>query len=821
MGKYSCEKCAKTFSQKSHYDKHLTRKNPCEIQTDKIKALIDKAVEEKLIELNKKLISNNTENNITMNMTEQMDISKMSKLELFEKCKKLGITKCSSKNKSQLIELINGKNKVIEEPKMILSNEEIPPQNTQIIEVDRKTLNVIDLFCGCGGMSKGLTDAGLNVIAGIDIWDKAVESYNKNYHHKAYCADLTQFPPEKFNELYNKENKNVDILVGGPPCFIAGTLVLTYNGYKKIEDVELNDRLLTHTGQFQSIVNLQRKIYAGNVYELDLKYHPEIITCTEEHPFYIREKNTVWDNSIRRYKTTFTEPLWKTAKELTLNDYFGMVINSNEIIPEFTFDKIINQYKTEKIQIILNKPEYWYMMGYFIGDGWIEETTKREKSIRHNIKFAINNKDEEEVLEKIQKVLQITDQKNNTGKCKKFGCSDYVWFQILKKFGKYAHGKLIPEWVEDAPNDFIQEFINGYMKADGHVIKDRVLQLTTVSPNLAYGLQRLYLKLGHIFSINKCIRPKTCVIEGRTVNQRDTYTIRGVIQREKNISTFIEDKYVWYTPFKITKREVIEEPVYNFEVDIDNSYVVANTIVHNCQSFSIAGKRDKNDPRNALFMEYVKYLDYFKPKAFIMENVIGMLSKKTANGENVIDIIMEQLNRNYNCIINKLYASDFEVPQNRRRTIIIGIRKDLNILPKEPEPIIKSVQYRIPVKNILIPKEDIDKKYYLSEKALAGIENKKGVNKEKGFGFGAQMLDFDKPSYTIPARYWKDGYDALVKYNEKEIRRLTITELKRIQSFPDNYIIDGSNKDIIMQIGNAVACKFAYYLGKYIINTLQ
>lgn len=398
-----------------------------------------------------------------------MDISKMSKFGLLEKCKELGITKCSSKNKSQLIELIHSKNKnkVVEEDESFLSKEESFLSNESFLskeiiipvnlEVDKKTLNVIDLFCGCGGMSKGLTDAGLNVIAGIDIWDKAVESYNKNFHHKAYCADLTQLPPEKFHELYNKENQTVDILVGGPPC----------------------------------------------------------------------------------------------------------------------------------------------------------------------------------------------------------------------------------------------------------------------------------------------------------------------------------------------------------------------------QSFSIAGKRDKNDPRNALFMEYVKYLDYFKPKAFIMENVIGMLSKKTANGESVIDIIMEQLNRNYHCIINKLYASDFEVPQNRRRTIIIGIRKDLNILPKEPELIIKSVQDRVPVKSILIPKEEVDKKYYLSEKALAGIENKKGVNKEKGFGFGAQMLDFDKPSYTIPARYWKDGYDALVKYNEKEIRRLTIAELKRIQSFPDNYIIDGSNKDIIMQIGNAVACKFAYYLGKHLIHTLS
>ena len=107
MGKYSCEKCGKSFSQKSHFDKHISRKNTCEIQIDMIKALIDKAVEEKLIELNKKLISNNTENNITINITEQMDISKMSKLELLEKCKELGITKFSSKNKGELICLIN------------------------------------------------------------------------------------------------------------------------------------------------------------------------------------------------------------------------------------------------------------------------------------------------------------------------------------------------------------------------------------------------------------------------------------------------------------------------------------------------------------------------------------------------------------------------------------------------------------------------------------------------------------------------------------------------------------------------------------------
>lgn len=240
-----------------------------------------------------------------------------------------------------------------------------------------------------------------------------------------------------------------------------------------------------------------------------------------------------------------------------------------------------------------------------------------------------------------------------------------------------------------------------------------------------------------------------------------------------------------------------------------------------CQSFSIAGKREKNDARNDLFVEYIKYLNYFNPKAFIMENVVGMLSKKTDTGKNIIDIMMEQLEKNYNCKINKLYASDFEVPQNRRRVIIIGIRKDLSIIPPLIEPIIKSIDERIPVKSILLSKNEVEKKYYLSEKALAGIKNKKNKSKMKGCGFGAQMLDLDKPSYTIPARYWKDGYDALVKYSDTEIRKLTITELKRIQSFPDDYIFEGSSKDIIIQIGNAVACKFAYHIGKYIINILR
>ncbi len=654
------------------------------------------------------------------------NLKKLSKKDLIQKCKENNIKGYSTKNKSEIIELIKSINvndkiniEEIVKPDILINT----VTNTNILENNNKlNLNVIDLFCGCGGMSKGLTDAGMNIIAGIDVWDKAIVSYRKNFHHEGICEDLTKLPPEKFNELYNKKNETIDLIVGGPPCFIAGTKVLTNTGYKNIENIKITEQLLTHTGKYQNIINLQKKNYTGTLYELDISNHFDKIICTEEHPFYIRR--------FDKYNNKFKQPEWKNAKDLTLNDYYGMIINNNNIIPEFS-------------TFILDKSNYWYMMGHFIGCEDIEKKT-------------------------IDKILLIYNQE----------CNNEIWYNIFKEFGTCINNLIIPNWIHNAPIEFINEFINGYTKENKHI--------KNISLNLKYELQRLYFKLGYIST---------------------------------DIG-FIEDNYVWFKPISINKNNIENIIVYNFEVAIDNSYIVQNTIVHNCQGFSIAGKRDIRDPRNSLFMEFVKYIDYFHPKAFIMENVIGILSMKTLKNEKVIDIILDELSKNYNCIVCKLYASDFEVPQNRRRTIIIGIRKDLNIIPTEPKPIL-SINERIPVKNILLDKNEIDKSYYLSNKALEGIANKKQKSINNGNGFGAQYLDMDKPSYTIPARYWKDGYDALVKYSDTEIRRLTILELKRIQSFPDDYIIEGTKKDIIMQIGNAVACKFGYYLGKHIINTLQ
>ena len=71
----------------------------------------------------------------------------------------------------------------------------------------------IDLFCGCGGMTQGLLDSGIDIKLGIDVWDKAIESYNSNFNHESICKDIREIDPESLSI-----KSDIDIIVGGPPC---------------------------------------------------------------------------------------------------------------------------------------------------------------------------------------------------------------------------------------------------------------------------------------------------------------------------------------------------------------------------------------------------------------------------------------------------------------------------------------------------------------------------------------------------------------------------------------------------------------------------
>ena len=702
----------------------------------------------------------------------------------------------------------------------------------------------ISLFSGCGGDTLGQERAGFKVIGFSELKKTFIKTHLENFPDSkpitdkgGKTSDITKIEDSQFLEYQGK----ADIVFAGFPCFTKGTLVLTNSGYKPIEDIKLEDTLLTHTGKFQKIINLQRKLYSNTIYDLRLKYHPNIVTATEEHPFYVRQKKSVWNNSFGKYDTSFDKAEWKHIKDITENDYFGMVINTNDIVPTFTFQSKVNKSRTDIETIKLDSENQWFMIGYFVGDGWIEDTKKLDGRNTNKIRFRINTTDVDTLI-RIQTVLPITDKKCDTGKCKKFGCSDKKWHKILSSFGKYAHNKTIPEWVHDAPISLIQEFINGFMSVDGNIRKDGKHNMTTVSYNLAFSFQRLYLKLGHIFGIKRTKRPSAYVIEGRTVNQRDTYNICGLLSKDKQDqgSSFIEGNYVWFKSSSITKRLVRDEPVYNFEVDSDNSYIVENTVVHNCQGFSNAGKKQLTDPRNQMYLQFVRATKNIKPLFIIGENVQGLERMKSGPLDTdpmIIDKISAAFEEIGYSISHKIHeATTFGVPQKRKRVLIIGwdnsrIKK---FSPAKFWQLVeangrknKMITMRTFVTNsmegaYLLPESAIPEDfatYALAVKQdaqptgtfhpyvkLKVDQNLLSCTKRES-AIHSEIINLDSPSKTIICTY---GHQprllvGLIKPDGTAYARILLPdELKQIQGFPADYKLTGTQSEKIIQVGNAV-----------------
>ena len=213
-----------------------------------------------------------------------------------------------------------------------------------------KHLTFIDLFCGVGGFHQALSKFGAKCVLACDIDKNCRVVYKDNYGLE---------PVSDVKKIDEKTMPDFDILCAGFPCFVAGNLVLTNSGYKKIEDVSLEDQLLTHTGKFQKILNLQSKYYTGKLYHISVKHHPEVIICTQEHPLYVRKKDG----------NKWLEPVWKKACELSNDDYYGMVINRKNEIPTFQIEVKINKSKTIYNYITLDNEDMWFLLGYFLGDG--------------------------------------------------------------------------------------------------------------------------------------------------------------------------------------------------------------------------------------------------------------------------------------------------------------------------------------------------------------------------------------------------------------------------------------------------------------------
>jgi len=244
-----------------------------------------------------------------------------------------------------------------------------------------------------------------------------------------------------------------------------------------------------------------------------------------------------------------------------------------------------------------------------------------------------------------------------------------------------------------------------------------------------------------------------------------------------------------------------------------------------CQGFSIANiHRSKEDERNELYIHLCRIIREALPTFFLAENVPGILNLAGGEVAKIIDAEFESIGKNqghpgYDVKRTLLNAVNYNVPQNRKRVLWIGISNEIEEEKRElfwdnfPPPKQRGVEPGY--EKLLTIKDAIDDLPEPSAKGAEVILNHDYTkHKVKINGYmGNRKMPWDKPSPTIVGRGGGTG-GPVIPVHPNEHRRLSVRETARIQTFPDDFEFFGSVSSQYRQIGNAVAVNFAKALGK-------
>jgi DNA (cytosine-5)-methyltransferase 1 len=360
--------------------------------------------------------------------------------------------------------------------------------------------------------------------------------------------------------------------------------------------------------------------------------------------------------------------------------------------------------------------------------------------------------------------------------------------------------------------------------------------------------------------------------------------------------------YISYLKGEITREELYKsvpnevlESVINAPIGDENNKEIQNQIDKYlgtqkvdliiggppCQAYSLVGRsrsktKMEGDPRNYLFIQYAEYLEKYKPKMFVFENVLGLKSAKGGHYLKEMEKIFNK--KGYQIKLHTLEAKNFGVLQNRKRIVILGWQKNrkvnipnleeiatesnylvkdlLNDLPviKAGEGADKFLKYKtettdylkshalrngidILTQHVARPHREQDKEIYKIaiqkwEKKQERLnyndlpERLKTHNNRTSFFDRFKVVAADLPySQTVVAHIAKDGH-YYIHPDIKQNRSLSVREAARLQSFPDNYYFEGEKEGAnrtaaFKQIGNAVPPLMAKFIGVEISKALK
>lgn len=572
-------------------------------------------------------------------------------------------------------------------------------------------MKVNDFFCGAGGMGLGFHEAGFAVAGAYDYDKYAVESYKHNLSDVVRQCDI--------RDLTHEDIPEANVWTFGFPCFVPGTLVLTDNGFKKIEDIEIGDMVLTHTNSYKKVVSPMIN-KANHLYRISTAASEDLRT-TKEHPFYARKQKKMWGSSISVNEISISEPSWVKAMDLTEDHFVGMAINKESFIPEIDGTTYPNVSK------IINTGEFWESIGRLLG------------------KLSLSEK--------------LT--------------ASHEMETYLSQFGDNPENLKITKDILNLPASLVKEFLFGYFKTAGVYAGNR-FGVNSVSKELIYGLGHCIAKAFHMpYIVQYYPNAKKLTTLGKSM---DLYSLTFYPNKTDLEESFYEDGYLWF-PIKKIQTEAYNGPVYNFEVADDNSYVVQNIIVHNCQDISVAGKRKgmiKGETRSGMFYEIMRLLEEIELQGKKLPDIIMAENVKMVK-ELLPEIEKEYKERGYNMYYKLLNSKYWGVAQNRERYFIVGVHeKYLSpfIFPHEQTDFVP------PLSQFL--ESEVDEKFFIdNEKALKVIEEARKRVEIKGV----------HPCIT-PDRLNKRQNGRRAKGNEEEMYTLTAQDIHGV-IVDDTYGYDG------------------------------
>ncbi len=550
-------------------------------------------------------------------------------------------------------------------------------------------MKFFDLFAGIGGFRLAFELEGYKCVGFCEIDQRIRELYKAVYDTEG------EFEWDDVRTLPLDDVPDFDVLTAGIPCFPEEQLILTTDGVKRISRVNVGDYVITHNSNFKKVTAFGKRKYEGELVLIKTALNNIPFKVTPNHPIYaVRGLNcsikgtSCYPTCNSKYRGKFfcnkKEKYRRFCRE-RYKEYKPEWIEAGDLRKGKDF--VIIKFPKEK-RVPSNaplSPSWWYLFGVYIAEGtpYMGKVYKSRKDKERGIKrptykvyFSTGYKTErrKRMLEKIKKHavkigLNPRFHYHSKSTMRIIFYSKQFYEYVMEFFGKYSHKKNIPAWIFSLPEECIRAFLEGIQDGDGD--KDKLI--TTVNPYLAYmvWLISLSLKIPASIKAVKCSPQK--VIEGRTVNQSEfLYSVYRIKRKD-----YVKVGKYWFInngvvlAIKDVKREKFSGYVYNLEVEGDHSYTMAFATVHNCQPFSLAGRREglKDGRAYPLWSAMFRLIERKRPALCVFENVKGLLSANRGWAFAYLLYKMDSLGYDGEWAV--LNSKAFGVPQNRERLFVI------------------------------------------------------------------------------------------------------------------------------------------------------